>query len=238
MQQLIRFTEKPRTCSYLPSARASLEFRAITDMTADEYADLLARGYRRFGWQVFRPACPACRACRSLRVLTQQFTPSGSERRILRKNAGIRVELAPLTATPEIVDLYNTYHRFMETHRGWPQQSTALNAYRESFLSGAVQHGRQWRYFDHDRLVGIAVMDEVPGAVSLVYCFYHPDWRADSPGTFSILTQLEYARAQGYQYAYFGYWIEQCQSMQYKGRFRPHQILREYPRDGQAPVWE
>ena len=81
-------------------------------------------------------------------------------------------------------------------------------------------------------------MDEVPGAISLVYCFYHPDWRARSPGTFSILNQLLYAQERKLQYAYLGYWIEACKSMSYKSRFRPHEILAAYPADDAEPVWQ
>ena len=238
MRELVRIIEKPRRCSYLPWETASLEIRAIADMSPAEYGDLLARGYRRFGWQVFRPACPNCIRCRSVRVLAQQWQPSGSELRVLRKNERVRAELHPLFATREHVDLYNRYHRFMHQHRGWPLQQTTLASYRDEFLSGAAKLGRQWLYFEEDRLLGVAVMDEAPQAISLAYYFYDPDWRPRSPGTFSIVNQLMYGKAQGFDYAYLGYWIEACPSMSYKGRFRPHEILREYPADESAPVWE
>lgn len=238
MNEIFRFLETPRPCSYLPRETASLEVRAITAMSAAEYSELLARGYRRFGWQVFRPACSKCAACRSLRVLVREFTPGSSERRILRKNERVRAELHPLFASSEIVDLYNCYHRFMCAHRGWPLQQCDPESYADAFLTGATSHGRQWLYFDGDRLIGVALMDEVPDAVSLVYCFYHPEWRDRSPGTFSILHQILYAQATNRQYAYLGYWIEDCPSMKYKSRFRPHEILLRYPRNGEDARWQ
>jgi arginine-tRNA-protein transferase len=238
MRELFRIVEEPRQCSYLPLETAALEIRAIARLAPEEYADLLSRGYRRFGWQVFRPACPACSSCRSLRVRVREFAPNASERRVLRNNAGIRTELRPLFVTREIVDLYNRYQQFMTTARGWPLQQTTLVDYAESFLSGPRDLGRQWLYFDQHRLIGVALMDQAPGAISLVYCFYDPDWRSRSPGTYSILNQLRYAGAAGLDYAYLGYWIESCRSMSYKARFGPHEILAEYPRDGGRPVWE
>jgi arginine-tRNA-protein transferase len=237
MREVFRFIEQPRSCSYLPRETASLEIRAIQDMTAAEYADLLARGYRRFGWQVFRPACARCAECRSIRVLASEFIPSASERRILRKNETIRAELYRPFAAPEIIALYNRYHRFMNGARGWPLQQSSTMSYEESFLSGAIHLGRQWLYFDNDRLVGVAMMDEAPGAISLVYCFYDPEWRDRSPGTFSVLNQLRYARDKALDYAYLGYWVEGCPSMSYKRRFRPHQMLAEYPPENVEPVW-
>ena len=238
MVQTFQFVEKPRTCSYLPEERASLELRCVVDMTPAEYGALLARGYRRFGWQMFRPACPECEKCRSVRIPVREFTPNASERRILRKNEGVRAELYPLFVSSEHLDLYNRYHRFMNEHRGWPLRQVTAKSYGEEFLSGAGHVGRQWLYFENDRLIGVALMDEAPGAISLVYCFYDPAWRARSPGTFSILNQLRYAKACGMEYAYLGYWIESAASMSYKGRFHPREILREYPAEGVAAVWE
>jgi arginine-tRNA-protein transferase len=237
MTELFRMIEPPRACGYLPEETASLEIRAIKTMTPAEYSELLSRGYRRFGWQVFRPACRSCVACRSVRVLAQEFSPTARDRRILRKNAGIRAELHPLFVTREHLELYNRYHAFMHDHRGWPRQRHIAASYADSFLSGSSDLGRQWMYFDGERLVGVAFMDEAPGAISLVYCFYDPDWRHASPGAFSILTQLDYAKRQGFDYAYLGYWIARCQSMSYKGRFGPQEELVKYPADGEETVW-
>jgi arginine-tRNA-protein transferase len=206
-------------------------------INAREYGELLARGYRRFSHYIFRPACPACRQCWSLRVLAADFAPGAGERRILRKNQRVRAELGRATAAAEHVELYNLYHGFMHRHRGWPFEPATEASYREQFLA-AFDFAREWRYYEDGRLIGVALMDEVPDGISLAYCYYHPDWRPRSPGTFSILQQLLYARNHGLRYAYCGYWIEACQSMNYKARFRPHEILRDYPRDNEEPVWK
>ncbi len=238
MTELFRIVEESRRCSYLPGQRASLEMRAVTTLSQGEYAELLARGWRRFGWQIFRPACPSCRECRSIRVLAQEFEPNAGQRRVWRKNNGVRAELHPLFVVREIVDLYNRYQRFMHEHRGWELQSATVASFHDMFLSGPVDLGRQWLYFDGDRLMGVAVMDEVPGvAVSLVYFFHDPDWRPSSPGVFSILNQIEYARVQGYRHAYLGYWIKDCGSMNYKNRFLPYEMLYEYPNEEEVPQW-
>lgn len=238
MRELLHSIESPRECSYLPQETASLEIRGIAAMERAEYAALLARGYRRFGWLVFRPACPNCIKCRSIRIPVQQFNPNGSERRVLRRNRRIRAELHRLFVSQEHLALYNSWHRFMHYHRDWPLEQITLEGYRAEFLSGAADSGRQWLYFDEDRLVGVSLMDEVPGAISLVYFFYDPAWRVDSPGTFSILNQLLYAKSAGLDYAYLGYWIEECQSMRYKGRFHPREVLSKYPVEGEPPGWD
>jgi arginine-tRNA-protein transferase len=238
MTELFRLVEQPRTCSYLPAQTASLEVRAVKEVSPAEYGEMLSRGWRRFGWQFFRPACPHCRECRSIRVLAQQFQASTGQRRVMRKNEGVRAQLHPLFVVRETVDLYNRYQRFMHEHRGWQLQQASAASYHDMFLSGPSELGRQWLYFDGDRLIGVAMMDEVPGhAVSLVYFFHDPEWRAQSPGVFSVVTQIDYARTNGWPHAYLGYWIKDCGSMNYKNRFRPYEMLDEYVKEGDSPLW-
>jgi arginyl-tRNA--protein-N-Asp/Glu arginylyltransferase len=237
MQELFQIVEDAGRCSYLPGEQARFDLRGIAAMSSSEYGYLLARGYRRFGWQVFRPVCVSCAECRSLRVPLGDYEPRASERRILRANAGIRARLAPLFVSPEHVQLYNRYQRFMHGHRGWEPRSATTQSWSQQFLSGASEVGRQWLFFDGEKLVGVALMDEVEGAISLVYCFYDPDWRAKSPGTFCILTQLLYGKQKRLDYAYLGYWVRDCQSLAYKQRFRPHEILTRYPEAGESPDW-
>ncbi len=170
-------------------------------------------------------------------MLAQQFTPTAAQRRVLRKNETVRAELHPLFTARETVDLYNRYQSFMHEHRGWELQRATSASYHEMFLSGPAELGRQWLYFDGGRLIGVAIMDEVPGAVSLVYFFHDPAWRARSPGVFSVLNQLRFASSKGLPHAYLGYWIKECPSMNYKNRFVPYEMLAEYVEEKDNPAW-
>jgi leucyl-tRNA---protein transferase len=237
MRELLRIVEDPRQCPYLPHQDAMLEVRLLTDLTPEEYGELMKRGYRRFGLQVFRPVCEDCSECKSMRVPLRDFRFTRSHRRVLRANSHIRAELHTAFATEEHVELFNRYHEFMSDHRGWQLQEVTLDSYYRDFVAGGGESGKQWLYFDDERLVGVALMDEAPGAISLVYCFYDPDWRDLSPGTFSILTQLGYAQRRGLDYAYFGYWVEGCQSLTYKSRYRPHEILVGLPEEDGPQIW-
>jgi arginyl-tRNA--protein-N-Asp/Glu arginylyltransferase len=240
MQELFRILEDPRECSYLPDVLATLQISLISSMTPEEHGGQMERGYRRFGMQVFRPACGACIECRSMRIPVQEFSPTGSQRRVLRQNRHIRAELHTAYVTAGHVELFNVYHQFMGGHRGWPVQHVDAETYHRDFVLDPARTGRQWLYFDEengDKLVGVALMDEVPGAISLVYFYYDPAWRGQSPGTFSILNQLLYAKAAGLEYAYFGYWVKGCQSLAYKSRFTPHEILLGLPADDEPAVW-
>ncbi len=235
---MFRIVERPRVCSYLPGERASLEITFDPTITPDRYGELLRRGYRRFGWQVFRPVCRNCCACISMRVDVGAFTPGASDRRVLRQNQNIRAEFAPTLVSQEHVDLYNRYQTFMHVEKGWPLQAHSLDSYLEAFVAGPSGIGYEWRYFSGRQLVGVSLMDKAPGAISLVYFYYHPDWRRHSPGRFSILNQLQYAKQQGIAYAYLGYWVEACPSLNYKSRYGPHEVLESYVPLNEEPVWK
>jgi leucyl-tRNA---protein transferase len=237
MRELFRVVEEPRSCSYLPAERASLEYKIVTGLDRAEYEEFLARGYRRFGYQLFRPACQLCQQCVSLRILVQEFSPGRSERRVLRRNADVRVVRQPVFVTSAHLDLFNRYHRFMARHRGWQRDLITRESYLESFALGGDGFAFQWMFYEQERLIGVALMDETAESISLVYCFYDPSWRTSSPGTFAVLTQLEYAKGKSLRYAYPGYWIAASPSMSYKNRFTPYERLKRHPPEGEAPVW-
>ena len=69
-------TEPPGPCSYLPGQQSSLEHKVMTEVSSEEFEELLSRGWRRFGPTYFRPACQACAECVTLRIPTATFRPS------------------------------------------------------------------------------------------------------------------------------------------------------------------
>src|SRR5690606_9685977 len=120
-----------------------------------------------------------------------------SLRRVLRNNRHIEVRRSPVSVSGAHLELYRRYHEFMAELRGWKADPITGFDYYESFLAGGDTFATQWLYYDKSKLVGVALMDETPNAISLIYFFHDPDWRALSPGTFSVLKQLDYARRAG-----------------------------------------
>jgi arginyl-tRNA--protein-N-Asp/Glu arginylyltransferase len=234
---LFRFVAQPSVCSYLREETSQLEYRVPLNLDEPVYGELVRRGWRRFGNYVFRPQCPVCRKCRSLRVRVDDFRRSKSLRRTLNRNSGVDIESGPPTVTNEHVVLFNAWHRDMTRQRGWPENATSIQDYYESFIGGRFEFAREFRYFDGERLVGVSLVDVVATGVSSVYFFHDPVWRRLAPGTFSILTEIEFARDLGLPFVYLGYWIEENRSMNYKSRFVPHQLLESYVDDDAEPVW-
>jgi len=149
----------------------------------------------------------------------------------------MRVVVQAPTVTRDHMRIYRAYHEDMHYRRAWPRQTISEASYQETFLAGDNGFAREFLYFDGERLVGVGLADVVADALSSVYFFNDPDWRSQALGVFSVLQQLRFAQEQGLRYQYLGYWISECQSMSYKSRYRPHEILRSYPADDEEPTW-
>jgi arginine-tRNA-protein transferase len=169
--------------------------------------------------------------------LVDEFQPSRSQRKVLRKNSDVQVTLQPPSVSDEHVRLFNAYHADMTARRGWSHSRTSIEDYENSFLVGLWPFAGEMLYHRRNELIGVGLVDVLDDAVSSVYFFHAPAWRPAAPGTFSILQEIEFCRATGRRYNYLGYWIPGCGSMTYKAHFGPHEILERYVEPHEEPVW-
>lgn len=234
---LYRGFAPPHPCSYLLGETARFEYRLPTRLSGEQWQELLRRGWRRHGVNFFRPRCLQCSECRSLRVDVTRFRPSKSQRRAMKRNADVDVQLHPASVTKDHIRLYNEYHADMSERRGWPHRSTDRDEYSSGFLAGDWRFAHELRYLREGRLLGVGLVDIVPDGLSSIYFYHDPEWRPQAPGTFSVQKEFETVRKLGGRYVYLGYWIAECQSMAYKCNFRPHELLDRYVADDQSPQW-
>lgn len=208
-------------CVYLPGRSWAL--RMIPAPRSDQrYEELLDDHHRRSGWVAYKPICEDCQACQPIRVPVESFRPSKSQRRILRRNEDVKVELGIPEATQEKLDLHN---RFVATRFNKGESAFKdLASYDEVFGASPITT-REMRFRIGSRLVGLGVIDVTPRVVSSVYFFFDPDESRRSLGTFSALREIELARETLRPYVYFGYYIAGCREMNYKSRFRPCEVL-------------
>lgn len=227
----------PHDCSYLPGEVSRFEFRLPASLSSAQWQELLRRGWRRHGVNFFRPSCRQCSQCRSLRVDVTTFRPTKSQRRALNRNADVTVEMHPASVTGDHIRLYNDYHADMHERRGWPLRRTDFDDYEQGFLQGGWDFAFELRYLRGTTLIGVGLIDVVPEGLSSIYFYHDPAWRPLAPGTFTVLKEFEIVRHLGGRYDYLGYWIEACQSMEYKNHFRPHELLERHVADDESPQW-
>ncbi|HVS37955.1 MAG TPA: arginyltransferase [Gemmataceae bacterium] len=229
MESIFRYIAAPSQCGYLPDRQWSLEYEYVGAMTPAEYLQRLLEGWRRFGRMMFRPACPSCRACQSLRVVVDQFQPDRSQRRARQANAGaVELRIGKPSVTRKKLALYDRYHVFQSSHKGWPQHPARdSGSYAESFVRQPFPV-EEWCYYVNGRLIGVGYVDLMPnaaeGGLSAIYFFYDPEERRRSLGTYNVLCVIEECRRRGLPYAYLGYYVEGNEGMTYKTRFAPNQL--------------
>jgi len=234
--ELEHFVSNEFPCEYLPGERAALEFRALMGLSPAELDALLARGWRRFGLTVYRPACRACAECVSLRIDVQSFEPSRSQRRARNRCAHLAVHVGPPLVNEERLALYARWHAGRERMRGWEPSPLDAPTYAEQFAF-ADACAREVLYRDGERLVGVGICDETDSAYSAVYFFHDPAYARFSLGVNHVLTLIERARAEGKRHVYLGYRVRGCFSMRYKSGFLPHELLQGRPEAEETPRW-
>lgn len=234
---LARVQTPPDVCSYLADERSSFDYRVCADLDAANFGELLRRGWRRFGFNIFRPICRSCAKCRPLRVVVSEFSPSKSQRRTMRRNEHIDVTIGPPSVTLDHIRLYDAFHLDMAERRGWREKTITPAEYYENFIGMRYEFARELLYWDGDRLMGVGLIDVTPAGLSSAYFFHDPEWRDLGPGTFSALTELRLAAQLKLPHLYLGYWIAQNQSMAYKARYQPHELLSGFVDDDVEPDW-
>jgi arginine-tRNA-protein transferase len=224
------FVTAPSPCPYLPGRTERKVFAELKGDDAPTMAEALGRiGFRRSQNVVYRPSCESCNACISVRVPTARFTPGRSQRRLIARHADLDVHACEPWATEEQWALLRTYlaHRHpgggmaaMDAHdfADMVEQSpvdTVIVEYREPARDGRM-----------GRLVGCCLTDKQSDGLSMIYSFYHPHLdERPGLGNFIIMDHIRRAASAGLPFVYLGYWIEGCDRMAYKTRFRPTEAL-------------
>ena len=73
----------------------------------------------------------------------------------------------------------------------------------------------------------VSVMDELTDVLSAIYTFYDPNLEHRSLGTYAILWQLKYAQSRKIPYLYLGFWVQNCNKMNYKSNFKPYHVFED-----------
>jgi arginyl-tRNA--protein-N-Asp/Glu arginylyltransferase len=234
--ELARFVSEEHDCDYLPGQRAMLDCRVLLGLQPGELEALLARGWRRFGSLVFRPACRACTECVPLRLDVATFQPSRGQRRAQQRCRQLSVEVGPVRVDEERLALHARWHEGRERMRGWEAAPLDAEEYARQF--GADEPcAREVLYRDGGKLVGLGICDQTLTAYSAVYFFHDPAYARLSLGVNHIVTLVDRARAESKTHVYLGFRVMGCASMRYKAGYRPHQLLESRPDDAERPGW-
>lgn len=208
-------------CNYLEQQRAqSIFVHPGFNLTTEVYAQLIEQGFRRSGDNVYATHCAQCSACIPVRVRPCDFTPNRSQKRCLQNNAGTQVIIKPAVFEQQHYDLYCRYQAIR--HTDGAMADTSPEDYIR-FLGSSWCDTVFVEFSIQGTLAGVAVVDQLPNALSAVYTFFDPQFSSSSLGTYAVLWQIARALLQKREFVYLGFWISACQKMAYKSNYHPLQ---------------
>ena len=213
------YVTAPQPCPYLDGRMERKLFTALQGENAETLNDALSQqGFRRSQNVLYRPTCADCAACLSARIDVSRFTPSKSQKRILRRNRHLDRRATSPWATEEQYELFRTYLDSRHADGGMADMDVFEFA---AMIEETPIRSRVVEYTDRDSraLTGVSLTDVLHDGFSMVYSFYQPDLPRQSLGTFLILDHIALAREAGLPYVYLGYWVPGSAKMGYKARF-------------------
>ena len=217
---MLELSDHLHDCVYRPSQQARMPLLCPTrKLTPSELDVQLAAGRRRSGSFVYYTACPTCSACEPARLHVQRFQMSRSMKRVLKmgdQRLGLRIGLPSGDASR--LDLFNR-------HRLQRNLAASNDAYTvddfHGFLVESCCDTYELSFWDRELLVACTIVDVGLESVSAVYTYFDPCYADLSPGTYSILKQIEWTAELGKRYLYLGMYVADNQHLRYKARFTP-----------------
>ena len=222
--QLQLYEVEHGNCPYLPERTWVTHSFQLESIPESAYEAMLADGWRRSGTTFYQNHCPGCRCCTPVRVPVNDFRPSRSQRRTLRRNTEVTAEVVVPTTDAESFSLYQRYVRARHTPASFEATDDVTPQQFDEFLVTSPVHTRAMRYLVGGQLVGIGWVDVLPNGLSSVYFAFDPDESRRSLGTYSIMKEMDVARDLGKEWLYLGFFVPDSPKMAYKGAFRPREF--------------
>ncbi len=223
------------SCGYLPGREERCLFiPPQAELNASAYDELLARGFRRSGEQLYAPRCSGCQACLPLRIPVAEFRPSSSQKRVLKRSANWHSRVVKEADWHSYWPLFDAFVTLRHGDGGmYPPQFNAMI----SFLNCSWLPPHALEIYCQQTLVAVLIMDVTPKALSAVYTIFSPDFSEFSPGVMAVLKLMEWAKQEHFEHVYLGFQIDDCRKMNYKRHFRPYEILLDdcWQRPAEAP---
>jgi len=225
-------------CAYIPGNKVRMNYKYVSRASKTFATAVIARGWRRFGKYFFHPICNGCNECKSVRIDVQSFKPSKSQRKAINRNKETKIIVQKPTMTDAHIYLYNKYHAYKHQKDDWTHRNISQREYYENFVDGAHDFGKEVLYVVDGHLVGVDLIDILDDGISSIYFYYDPDFPRHSLGTYSLIYQINLAKALKLPYVYLGYWVEGCKAFAYKPNFKPQDILDGFPHVLEDPDWK
>jgi leucyl-tRNA---protein transferase len=188
--------------------------QAVPPKVLDAY---WSRGWRHFGVEFFRYSVSfdetGQKVIQPLRLNLRKFHLTKSLRRVLNRNADLRVVWTEASLHPGVCDMFQRHKtRFV----------TNVPEDLGEFLGrppGLVTACHELQVWLGETLVAASFFEASDTSASGVYGIFEPEYAERSLGTFTMLQEVLWAQERGLAYYYSGYATREPSHYDYKKRF-------------------
>lgn len=219
---MLELSDHKHPCVYRTTQLARMPLLYPTRrLTGKELDEQLAIGRRRSGAFVYFTACPTCTSCEPTRLEVKRFKLSKSMKRVVQQgDLRLETQIGRPSADALRINLFNL-------HRKQRNLAASNDAYSfedfHGFLVESCCDTYELSFWDQETLVACSIIDCGDESVSAVYTFFDPEYARLSPGTYSILKQIEWASSLKKRFLYLGMFVVDNQHLRYKARFAPQE---------------
>lgn len=221
------YVTAPQPCPYLDGRMERKLFTALQGDGASKLNDSLSKqGFRRSQNVLYRPSCTECAACMSARIDVKKFNPTRSQKRVSKRNAGLRRRATSPWATE---DQYALFRRYLESRHASGGMADMDMFEFAAMVEETPIRSRLIEYKDNadtENLRAVCLTDILDDGLSMVYSFFDPDFERNSLGTHIILDHIAIARELHLPYIYLGYWVPGSPKMNYKSKFSGVEVFQ------------
>jgi arginine-tRNA-protein transferase len=182
--------------------------------------ELWARGWRHFGPRFFRYSLMwqggQWKRVVNLRVDLTRWQPSKSQRRTLRRNEDLDVEVGPAEPAKEEETLFNRHKTRFDDN-----VPESLSEFLGEEPNGVPTPCLQVSVRQEGRLVAASFLDLGQRSCSSIYGIFEPEERKRRLGIFTLLREMLYAKEQGIDFYYLGFACLEASPYDYKKELRP-----------------
>ncbi len=158
--------------------------------------------------------CPSCRKCFSTAVKIDEYSPSKSQKKLLRKNKDLKFSFTEPFATREAYDLFQDYLRNRHP------DSNMLYFSFEEFRDKVMGHSSVAILKLNNKVIAMSLIDSDSEIIVGDYCFYNTAISKErSLGTLMDLKILEYAQEKKVPFTSFGAINNESPKLKHKGNY-------------------
>lgn len=189
------------------------------EVAPGDYDLLLADGWRHFGTHFFRYSLNIHRdeivRVIPLRIRLSEFHISRSQRRVLRRNEDLTVDISPCVITPEIEELFDRHKRRFD-HAVPDSVYDFLSDDPANYPTAGYQLTARET---GGKLLAVSFFDTGDVSISATYACFDPDDTRRSLGIFTMLKVIDHARSFRSAFYYHGYSYDAPSFYDYKFKF-------------------